>query len=106
MRRTPQLHISERQPDLFISESSSNAYQVANDMLNFSGDDGAETSGLDLRAVPPMRLSFCSGPADIATKARFDKGMRQGSHGGCRIVALPSSNLGDQGGGCKMYVWC
>ena len=38
-----------------------NAYQIANDILNFSGGDGANTRGSDLGRRAPMALSSCSG---------------------------------------------
>jgi geranylgeranyl pyrophosphate synthase len=50
-----------------------NAYQVANDMLNFSGDDGAETSGSDLaRRAPNAVVVLFRDQLDDATKSRFD----------------------------------
>ncbi len=50
-----------------------NAYQVANDILNFKGDDGAVSSGSDLirRAPNAVIVIFREGLDDF-TRARFD----------------------------------
>tara|TARA_Y100001935_G_C17287340_1_gene501144 strand:+ start:47 stop:610 length:564 start_codon:yes stop_codon:yes gene_type:complete len=60
-----------------------NAYQVANDILNFKGDDGALSSGSDLirRAPNAVIVIFREGLDDF-TKARFDSWYASGSKNG------------------------
>ncbi len=57
-----------------------NAYQVANDILNFKGDDGAVSSGSDLirRAPNAVIVVFREGLDDLS-KARFDSWYVSGS---------------------------
>lgn len=50
-----------------------NAYQIANDILNFKGDDGAETTGSDLgRRAPNAVIVLFREAMDEPTKADFD----------------------------------
>jgi geranylgeranyl pyrophosphate synthase len=57
-----------------------NAYQVANDILNFQGDDGAVSSGSDLirRAPNAVIVIFREGLDDVS-KVRFDNWYLSGS---------------------------
>jgi geranylgeranyl pyrophosphate synthase len=50
-----------------------NAYQVANDILNFQGDDGAVSSGSDLiRRAPNAVIVIFRESLDEVSKVRFD----------------------------------
>ena len=57
-----------------------NAYQVANDIMNFQGDDGAVSSGSDLirRAPNAVIVIFREGLDDVS-KVRFDNWYVSGS---------------------------
>ena len=57
-----------------------NAYQIANDILNFSGGDGANTCGSDLgRRAPNGVVVLFRQSLDVATKADFDNWYASGS---------------------------
>ena len=58
-----------------------NAYQVANDIMNFQGDDGAVSIGSDLnrRAPNAVIVIFREGLDDIS-KVRFDNWFASGSN--------------------------
>ena len=58
-----------------------NAYQIANDILNFQGDDGAVSSGSDLiRRAPNAVVVIFREALDDVSKVRFDNWYVSGSH--------------------------
>jgi len=60
-----------------------NAYQIANDILNFSGADGANTCGSDLgRRAPNGVVVLFRQSLDVAGKADFDSWYASGSADG------------------------
>lgn len=76
-----------------------NAYQVANDIMNFQGDDGALSSGSDLirRAPNAVIVIFREGLDDVS-KARFDNWYASGSQDNHllwqnKIIASPAMNI-------------
>ena len=76
-----------------------NAYQVANDILNFKGDDGAVSSGSDLirRAPNAVIVIFREGLDDF-TRARFDSWYVSGRQNDylqwqSEIISSPAMNV-------------
>ena len=76
-----------------------NAYQVANDILNFQGDDGAVSSGSDLirRAPNAVIVIFREGLDDVS-KVRFDNWYVSGTQDNCmqwqnKIISSPAMKI-------------
>ena len=76
-----------------------NAYQVANDIMNFQGDDGALSSGSDLirRAPNAVIVIFREGLDDVS-KVRFDNWYASGRQDNHllwqnKIIASPAMNI-------------
>ena len=76
-----------------------NAYQIGNDILNFSGGDGANTSGSDLRRRAPNGvIVLFRATLDDQQRVDFDLWYANGSDDGFEIwltAVLHSSALGD-----------
>ena len=83
------------------------AYQVANDILNFDGNDGAKSIGSDLarRAPNAVTLSFrdCLSPAE---KAKFDLWYEAGDNAALFDwhVAIRESDAMERAGRCMLSI--
>ena len=83
------------------------AYQIANDIMNFEGKDGAETIGSDLarRAPNAVTLSFRDG-LSLAERADFDRWYQAGSNAALTDwqIAIKNSAAMKNAGHCMLAI--
>jgi geranylgeranyl pyrophosphate synthase len=83
------------------------AYQIANDIMNFEGDDGAETIGSDLarRAPNAVTLSFRDCLKDVE-QVEFDRWYETGNNVALAVwqAAIRDSNAKENAGRCMMAI--